>query len=155
MPRITAVSYNRKTGQVTVSFDDPSGIDLASLGNSGYFVVRGGKGGKSSGLKVTGFHRMGTQVMFTVSQGRAHPSSLKLQVVSGGIGDVAGNGLDGESNGKFPTGNGRARGATTWGNCRSSSARRGSRARSRAGPRDERLLSRGRRAGRLRASTHW
>jgi hypothetical protein len=104
-PRITAVLYNRKTGMVTVTFNDPSFIDLASLANSAFFVARTGK--HSPPLTLTGFQRIGTQVMFIVSKGRKHLSTIYLQVVSGGIRDVAGNALDGEFNGSFPSGNGQ------------------------------------------------
>src|SRR5262249_14306085 len=65
-PRITLASYNKKSGQVTVSFADPVGLDLGSLATSS-FVARMGKGAKSPALKVSGFQRVGTQgVVFTV-----------------------------------------------------------------------------------------
>jgi hypothetical protein len=110
-PRITAGTYNRKTGRVTVSFDDPTGLDPDSLANPAFFVVKAGKGSKSGTLMITGLKRIGAQeVTFSVKKGRRHPSSILLQVVSGGIRDRAGNGLDGEFSGTFPTGTGQTRG---------------------------------------------
>jgi hypothetical protein len=112
-PRITAATYNKKSGQVTVTFADSTGLDLASLATSTYFVARMGKGAKSPPLTLAGFQRVGTQqVTFTVARGksRSHPTNISLQVVSGGIRDVAGNGLDGAFNGTFPTGSGHGSG---------------------------------------------
>ena len=72
-PRITAASYNHKTGQVTIIFNDPAGIDPASLANPAFFVARTGKGAKSPALKISGFQSAGTQVTFTVVQGPHAP----------------------------------------------------------------------------------
>jgi hypothetical protein len=106
-PRITAATYNRKSGQVTVTFEDPLGLDQASLAPSN-FVARM----KGAALTVSGFQRVGTQeVMFTVSRRRSHPTSISLQVISSGVRDVAGNGLDGAFNGTFPTGSGHGSGS--------------------------------------------
>jgi hypothetical protein len=105
-PRITTATYNRKSGQVIVTFEDPIGLDPASLAASN-FVARMGKGP----LTVSGFQRVGTEeVMFTVSRRRSHPTSISLEVISGGVRDVAGNGLDGAFNGTFPTGSGHGSG---------------------------------------------
>jgi hypothetical protein len=108
-PRITTATYNRKSGQVIVTFEDPIGLDLASLASSS-FVARM-KGAKSAALALSGFQRVGTQeVMFTLSRGRSHPTSILLEVLSGGVRDVAGNSLDGAFNGTFPTGSGHGSG---------------------------------------------
>jgi hypothetical protein len=105
-PRIMGATYNRKSGQVIVTFEDPLGLDQASLAPSN-FVTRM----KGAALTVSGFQRVGTrEVMFTVSRRRSHPTSISLQVLSGGVRDVAGNGLDGAFNGTFPTGSGHGSG---------------------------------------------
>jgi sugar lactone lactonase YvrE len=104
-PRITAVTYNKKKGVVTITFDDPTGLDLASLTNPAFFIARSTK--NSPVLKLTGLQRLGTnQVTFTVSKGRTHPATIFLDVVSGGVRDEAGNALDGEFTGTLPSGNG-------------------------------------------------
>ena len=95
-PQITAASYNHKTGMVTITFNDPAGINPASLANPAFFVARSGKGAKGPALKISGFQSTGTQVTFTVAKGRSHPTSIYLEVVSGGVQDLAGNGLDGD-----------------------------------------------------------
>jgi hypothetical protein len=106
-PRITAASYNRKTGQVTLSFSDPMGLDAARLTNPAFYVTRSGKGVLTvSKLQQVG----GNEVTFVVSKGRTHPTTITLDVVSGGIRDVVGNALDGEFRGTFPSGNGQAGG---------------------------------------------
>jgi hypothetical protein len=105
-PRITGASYSKKTGKVTITFDDAAGIDPASLANAAFFVARPGKGAKKQAVKVSGFQRSGTQVTFTVAQGRTHPTAISLEVVAGGVQDLAGNGLDGAFTGTFPSGNG-------------------------------------------------
>jgi hypothetical protein len=105
-PRIMAVSYNHNTGKMTITFDDSSGIDPKSLANPAFFVARNGKTARSPLLKISAFQRAGTQVTFTVSKGRAHPASVYLEVLAGGVQDVAGNALDGEYTGTFPTGDG-------------------------------------------------
>jgi hypothetical protein len=104
-PRITAISYSRNTGKVTITFDAPAGFNPAKLTNPAFYVART-KGANSPLLKISGIQRVGMQVTFTVAKGRSHPSSFYLDVVSGGIQDLAGNALDGEFNGTFPTGNG-------------------------------------------------
>jgi hypothetical protein len=105
-PRITTATYNRKSGQVIVTFEDPLGLDQASLAPSN-FVARM----KGAALTVSGFQRVGTaEVMFTVSRRRSHPTSISLQVTSGGVRDLAGNTLDGAYNGTFPTGSGHGSG---------------------------------------------
>jgi hypothetical protein len=108
-PRITNATYKPKSGLVTVTFADPIGLDPASLASS-YFMARM-KGARSPALTMSGFQRVGTQeVMFTVTRGRSHPTSISLQVISGGVRDVAGNSLDGGFNGTFPTGTGHGHG---------------------------------------------
>jgi hypothetical protein len=104
-PRITNVAYSSKSGKVTITFDAPAGFNPASLTNSALYVART-KGPKSPPLKVSGIQQIGMQVTFTVAKGRAHPSRFYLDVVASRIQDLAGNALDGEFNGTFPTGNG-------------------------------------------------
>jgi hypothetical protein len=109
-PRIVVATYNRKTGQVAINFENTSDIDLASLTNPAFFVARNGKKAKSPVLKLVNFQRVGTQITFTVAKGRTHPTSIYLQVISGGIQDRVGNALDGEFNGTFPAGDHKAGG---------------------------------------------
>jgi hypothetical protein len=104
-PRVTSVTYNKKTGLVTVTFSDPMGIDLATLANPAFFVARGSKTGPA--LKIANFQHAGNQVTFTVSKGRKHPATISLNVASGGVRDAVGNALDGEFTGAFPSGNGQ------------------------------------------------
>jgi hypothetical protein len=106
-PRITAASYNRKTGQVTLTFSGPMSLDAARLSNPAFYVARSGKGL----LTVSKLQRVGaSEVTFVVSKGRTHPTTITLDVVSGGIRDVVGNALDGEFRGTFPSGNGQVGG---------------------------------------------
>jgi len=105
-PRITAASYNREKGRVTITFDDPAGIDPASLANTTFFVARTRTGTKAPVLKISRFQSIGTQVTFKVAKGHSHPSHIYLEVVSGGVQDLAGNGLDGAFSGTLPSGNG-------------------------------------------------
>jgi hypothetical protein len=90
---------------VTITFEAPAGFTPAKLMNPAFYVART-KGASSPLLKISGIQLVGNQVTFTVAKGRTHPSSFYLDVDSGGIQDLAGNALDGEFNGTFPTGNG-------------------------------------------------
>jgi hypothetical protein len=107
-PRVTAATYNKKTGQVTLSFSDPMGLDMATLANLSFFVARSSK--TSPPLTISRFQQAGTLVTFTVSKGRKHPTTIYLDVVSGGIRDAVGNALDGVFTGTFPSGSGHAGG---------------------------------------------
>jgi hypothetical protein len=106
-PRVALATYNHETGQVTVTFEDPVGLDLKSLSNPAFFLARSGK--KSGVLTIANLQRSSNQVTFTVStsRGRKHPATISLDIVSGGVRDVAGNALDGEFHGTFPSGNGQ------------------------------------------------
>jgi hypothetical protein len=105
-PRVTSATYNKKSGLVTVTFSDPMGLDPMSLANPSFFVARSGK----AVLKVANFQHTATQVTFTVSKGRTHPTSISLDVVSGGVRDAVGNALNGTFSGTLPSGNGTSGG---------------------------------------------
>jgi hypothetical protein len=107
-PRVTSATYNKKTGRVTLTFSDPMGLDMATLSNLSFFVARSGK--TSPPLTISKFLAAGTLVTFTVSKGRKHPTTIYLDVVSGGIRDALGNALDGVFSGTFPSGSGHAGG---------------------------------------------
>jgi hypothetical protein len=94
-PRVTAATYASRTRQVTVTFSDPGwdSLDLNSLATSRFFVARMSK--NSPALTLSNFQRVGNTVTFTVVTGRKHPTNIHLQIVSGGVRDMAGNGLDG------------------------------------------------------------
>jgi hypothetical protein len=92
---------------VTLTFGDPMGLDAARLTNPASYVARSGK----RVLTVSKLQGVGTnKVTFVVSKGRKHPKTITLDVVSGGIRDVAGNALDGEFRGTFPSGSGQTGG---------------------------------------------
>jgi hypothetical protein len=116
-PKVTAVIFDRTTGRVGVAFqDDHSGMDQTSLIDGANYSL--------TGASLVGANRKGPFLITEIvappptSPTAAQPVTLAinggrsirggrfvLTVRSGGIRDVAGNALDGEFYGFFPSGN--------------------------------------------------
>jgi streptogramin lyase len=118
-PRVTAVAYNNQTGLITLTVqDDRAGLDQAALTNLANYVVAGGNprhGGPLGVASVTvspatsGQPQM-VQIQLTNFQTlRRRP--FVFAAVSGGLADRAGNALDGEFMGTFPSGDGHPGGS--------------------------------------------
>jgi uncharacterized repeat protein (TIGR01451 family) len=117
-PRVTAVVFNRAAGQLVITLqDNASGLDQGSLNNvSNYSFIQQGKRGAKN--LVTGVSTLQPSdrtapqtVTLTIKGGKSIRSgSFALAITSGagtsGIHDAAGNPLDGEFQGSFPSGNG-------------------------------------------------
>jgi Bacterial Ig-like domain/FG-GAP-like repeat len=119
-PRVTAVALDRRSGRVTVSFlDDRAGLDVASLLNPSNFTIGTSTSRRGRRLFATGLAapsgaspRAAQSVSFRISDGRrrVRPGQFLLTIHSGGVSDRAGNALDGEFSGAFPSGDGRSGG---------------------------------------------
>jgi hypothetical protein len=118
-PQITGVTYNAQTGTVTLMVqDDRAGLDQASLTNLANYLVFGPRARHSGPLGIAS--------VTATSAAPGQPETVQIQlsnfaglgrhrfslvVLSGGVADRAGNALDGEFNGSFPTGDGHPGGS--------------------------------------------
>ena len=126
-PVITALSFNRFDATLAVTFQDNlSGMDLASLTNSAFYhisatplssKVRVPKLILPTSITFTPGASPGDPVVVNVEFNRGRPfrgGKYEVLINSGsgdsGIQDVAGNALDGNFYGPFPTGDGLAGG---------------------------------------------
>jgi hypothetical protein len=118
-PRVTGVSFNRFTGRFTVTYQDNlSGLDQFSLVDGANYrfsarpvsakvAVPGQLFALSASVTPASLATDPQTVILTLN----HRLPLRggrylLAVLSGGIGDVAGNALDGNFYGTLPSGNG-------------------------------------------------
>jgi VCBS repeat-containing protein len=112
-PRIAGATLARKHGLLTLTFlENGSGMNPADVLNaSNYNFVRMKYIGRFAG-HVTGVAMTGpNQVTLQLNRGRyVTHGRYRLVVSSHGIADIAGNALDGEFAGSFPSGNGKAGG---------------------------------------------
>ena len=114
-PAVDGVSFDRSTGQVTITFqDDLSGLDQASLLTLGNYRVsrRYAQSGTNLVTAVsTSDPALPTDpetVTLQLKNGRPIPNGLYfLTIAAGGIEDLAGNPLNGLFTGSFPTGYGQ------------------------------------------------
>jgi virginiamycin B lyase len=113
-PRVTSIAYNNHTGLITLTIqDDRAGLDQATLTNLANYIVSGAhtrRGHPLGIMSVTVTPGTGTQpetieIQLSNFQGlRGRP--FMFAVTSGGVADRAGNALDGEFMGVFPSGDG-------------------------------------------------
>jgi hypothetical protein len=113
-PRISGITFNRKTGVITVVIQDAgAGLLLQSLTNAANYTILPhrrliGSNSQAPSLSpaIAGFYSDAEsstlQFMAPVKSGE-----YLFQVKSGGIVDQAGNALDGEFTGRLPSGDGR------------------------------------------------
>ncbi len=116
-PRVTAVTFDRVNGQIDITFqDDRSGLDQAQVidaANSMLSKLHTRTPGtfKVNVISATPSGATGPeQVVLSINDGRQLRGGIDtLTILSGsgasGIRDVAGNALDGEFYGYFPSGN--------------------------------------------------
>lgn len=106
-----------KTGQIYVTYqDNASGMNLASLTNTLNYSFTRKTTHEPRAFKITAAKLIPplsatapVTVTLRVANGaRIHHGRYLFAILSGGIDDVAGNLLDGNYNGTFPTGNGVA-----------------------------------------------
>jgi hypothetical protein len=122
-PRVTGVVFDPAHGQVAITFqDDRSGLDPVSLRNAAHYVLSPSRPrtAASGTLLVTAITMQAPvvpaapeQVVLTFNHGRPLRSgTYTLTILAGpgpggtGVRDVAGNALDGEFYGAFPSGDG-------------------------------------------------
>ncbi|MDB5352698.1 MAG: Alkaline phosphatase [Planctomycetota bacterium] len=115
-PRTTSLLFDRLKGTLRVGFrDDGSGLDVSSLLDGANFRLSSPHTRASTtvvnGVALNNDPTGGSNLMRDVTLTFNHGRKLKYGVYtfiarSGGIRDVAGNALDGEFYGRFPTGNG-------------------------------------------------
>ena len=117
---MTNVVFARASASVYVTFQDNlSGLAQATLINAGNYAINtlvNGKPGKSLSTSITttasGGPTSPQQVRITFHGGRRiRRGQFLLTIRSGGIADVAGNGVDTTFSGSFPTGNGTSGGS--------------------------------------------
>jgi hypothetical protein len=126
-PVITALSFDRKDGTLTVTFkDNLSGMDLESVGNSAFYHISAKplstrvhppKLILPTGISTSSDGVATDPVVVTVVFNDGHSmrgGNYEVTIDSGtgnqGIEDVAGNALSGDYYGTFPTGDGLAGG---------------------------------------------
>jgi PKD repeat protein len=118
-PTVTGVVIDRARGQVAITFqDDRSGLDQAALRNPVSYIVTTPRSAASGALRVTRVTLLGAasptapvKAVLTLSGGRPLPSATYTVTVRSARGtlrirDLAGNALDGEFAGTFPSGDG-------------------------------------------------
>jgi hypothetical protein len=113
-PRVAALGFDPSADQISVVFQDSgAGLSPASLNRaSNYTLVRSDDPRGARPIKLTpspgisGFYTGAITEILTVEGGPLPPGHYTLQVASGGITDLAGNPLDGEFTGIFPSGDG-------------------------------------------------
>ncbi len=122
-PKVADLAFDRLRGRVTATLlDERSGLDQATVIDGANFLFGlvhplPGHAAKNlaAGYRITGLRTspqvdpVAPQVVVgTVNRGQAIPGGFyRLTILSGGIEDVAGNALDGEFYGYFPSGNNR------------------------------------------------
>jgi len=114
-PKVTDLRFNRLDGSLLLGLqDDRSGMDRATvIDGQNYFLTRRHAGGStqtlSTGLLAPPVGPTDIQVVtLTYNRGMLlRRGNFTFVARSGGLADVAGNGLDGEFYGFFPSGNNR------------------------------------------------
>ena len=118
-PTVTNVVFARLTGSVYATFQDNlSGLAMASVLNGAnytFYKLVNGRPGQFFPSTITVVQSGGptapVQVRISFNGGRyIRGGQYVLTIRSGGVMDVAGNALDGEFSGTFPSGNGTPRG---------------------------------------------
>jgi hypothetical protein len=113
-PRVTSLEFDPGAATVRLVFrDERSGLDATSLADASSFRLARG----SSPIPVTNLTTQPAasptdpqRVAASFAGRRLRGTDLLLRVASGGIRDVAGNALDGEFFGYFPSGDSRSGG---------------------------------------------
>lgn len=113
-PVVTSLTFNRFQGQLLVGFQDQlSGLDQSSLVDGSFYQFTKARSRPGqflvTGLSASPFINGSTPqtVTVTINRGRALRGGIyTFTIISGGIRDIAGNSLDGEFFGRFPSGNG-------------------------------------------------
>ena len=115
-PRVTGVVLNPRTGRIVITYqDERSGLSPATVGSTAnYQVVRPISSRRVRILPVTGMTTPlsppAAQRVVTLTLNRrlrVAPGRLRLIARTQGITDLAGNALDGEFAGSFPSGDGQ------------------------------------------------
>jgi hypothetical protein len=113
-PRVVGLARGLRSPRITVSIrDDLSGLDGASLDNAANYTLLGPNPRRIAPAAV---QRLDTAAVTatdpqlvsisTAADPRRLPALRGVRILSGGVRDVAGNPLDGESRGTLPSGNG-------------------------------------------------
>ena len=113
-PRVSAFGFDAATGLITVVIQDAwSGLDQASAANPANYTLvgpnslRGRHATPTSNPGISGFYTDAQAETIQLGSGTVlAPGRYLLKVASGGITDRAGNPLDGEFSGRFPSGDG-------------------------------------------------
>ena len=110
-PHVANVAFNRRTSQVTVTFDDVAGsLNLASLTNPAAYRFAAFANGKNlapSSATLQSYDPAGhsATVVLNLNNGRRFPrNSINVAIAGSAITDLAGNLLDGSFHGTFPSG---------------------------------------------------
>ena len=110
-PQIAGITFDTKHGVFDVTYRDNVGLNAGSLLNlADYTISQGTKPLHPSSATIVpaggnGSNLIEVAVAFNKNK-KVKPAKYTLKVDSGHVQDSAGNNLDGEFNGNFPTGNG-------------------------------------------------
>lgn len=114
-PRVAELAFDPAARRITVVFQAPGSLfNLDSIQHSAHYtLVRANDPRQVRALSlatspaVSGFYTGAVAEVLTIQGGPLRPGRYTFQVASGGVTDLAGNALDGEFRGTFPTGDGR------------------------------------------------
>ncbi len=115
-PTVSNLEFRRRNGKIKVSFQDKlSGLNPEGVTDRANYVLTGKQPGSRRNWRfpITGItsmpqnHPTNAQVVnLSINNGRRiRAGRLTFRTRSGGIVDLAGNALDGEFTGRFPSGN--------------------------------------------------
>ena len=114
-PRVSSAVLLASTGQVQITFQAGDALNTVTLADGANYSLFRQSGNRLVNVPITAIRLLPTvgfgfpaMVIFQVGNGRglAHGTYL-LQLISGGIKDVAGNSLDGAFSGTYPSGDGQ------------------------------------------------
>jgi hypothetical protein len=111
-PVVANVVYQPRAAQITVTFQDPVGLDPKSLSNQAFYIVSGPGANRAiavAGIAVTTSGGTSTVTLtLAFPKRRPRPAKVTLRIKSGGIENLAGSALDGAFSNKLPSGIGQA-----------------------------------------------
>jgi hypothetical protein len=113
-PKVSNITFDAKHGTINITYQDNVGLNLASLRNTAdYTITQGSKRLTPNSIADLGGVGVNQDtIQIKINKGKKlNPAKYTVSVDSGHVSNLAGNNLDGEFNGAFPSGNGVAGGS--------------------------------------------